>query len=79
MLIGLNSLDTTLVSVTFVPLAVGALRVCDERSLRWLKRFSGVCAVAIGEVIGTTFATLMHKLSGSLWRGNSRMLRVVVV
>ena len=37
-----NCLDLTLSSSTFVPLAVTALGVWDERSLLWLKKFSGI-------------------------------------
>jgi hypothetical protein len=59
----------------FVPLAVTALGVWDERSLRWLRRFSDVCAAATSVSPGTALASLMTKLSVALWRGNSRMIR----
>jgi hypothetical protein len=59
----------------FVPLAVTALGVWDERSLRWLRLFSAVCAAATSLDVGSYFASLMLKLSVALWRGNSRMLR----
>ena len=59
----------------FVPLAVTAMGVWDERSLRWLRKFSDVCAAATAADPGSLFASLMTKLSVALWRGNSRMLR----
>jgi hypothetical protein len=62
-------------SHTFVPLATTALGVWDERSLRWLRRFSDVCAAATSMDSGRAFASLMTKLSIALWRGNSKMLR----
>ena len=62
-------------SCKFVPLAVTALGVWDERSLRWLRRFSDVCAAASSLEVGQAFASLMTKLSIALWRGNSQMMR----
>jgi hypothetical protein len=59
----------------FTPLAVTALGVWDERSLRWLRRFSDTCAAATAAEPGHMFASLMTRLSVALWRGNSRMLR----
>jgi hypothetical protein len=59
----------------FVPLAVTALGVWDERSVLWLRRFSAVCAAASSMDVGVAFASLMTKLSIALWRGNSRMMR----
>jgi hypothetical protein len=59
----------------FVPLAVTALGVWDERSVQWLRRFSAVCAAASSMDVGVAFASLMTKLSIALWRGNSRMMR----
>jgi hypothetical protein len=59
----------------FVPLAVTALGVWDERSLRWLRKFSDVCAAATSTCPGVAFASLMQRLSVVLWRGNSRMMR----
>jgi hypothetical protein len=64
--------------VEFVPLAVTALGVWDERSLRWLRRFSDVCAAATSVSPGIALASLMAKLSVALWRGNSRMIRAEV-
>ncbi len=60
---------------TFQPLAVTAMGVWDERSLRWLRRFSDVCAAATSQSPGWTFSKLMIFLSVALWRGNSAMLR----
>jgi hypothetical protein len=59
----------------FVPLAVTALGVWDERSLQWLRRFSAVCAAASSMDVGLAFTSLMTRLSIALWRGNSRMMR----
>jgi hypothetical protein len=59
----------------FVPLATTALGVWDERSLRWLRHFSDVCAAASSISQGIAFASLMTRLSIALWRGNSRMMR----
>jgi hypothetical protein len=59
----------------FVPLAVTAMGVWDERSLRWLRHFSDVCAAASASSPGTVFSSLMTRLSVALWRGNSRMMR----
>jgi hypothetical protein len=59
----------------FVPLAVTTLGVWDERSLRWLRRFSAVCAAASSIDSGQAFASLMTNLSLALWRGNSKMMR----
>jgi len=67
--------DPSLPGRKFVPLAVTALGVWDERSLRWLRRFSDVCAAASATDSGFAFASLMTKLSIALWRGNSRMMR----
>ena len=39
----------------FVPLAVTAMGVWDERSLRWLLHFSDVCAAASASNPGTVF------------------------
>jgi hypothetical protein len=41
-----NSLKVSEISTFFQPIAVTALGVKNERSLKWLKRFSDVCAVA---------------------------------
>ena len=59
----------------FVPLAVTAMGVWDDRSLRWLRTFSDVCAAATAADPGSAFASLMTRLSVALWRGNSQMLR----
>ena len=59
----------------FTPLAVTAFGVWDERSLRWLRRFSDARAAANAAVPGEAFASLMARLSVAIWRGNSRMLR----
>ncbi len=59
----------------FTPLAVTALGVWDERSLRWRHRFSDTCAAATAAEPGHMFASLMTRLSAALWHGNSRMLR----
>jgi hypothetical protein len=59
----------------FVPLAVTAMGVWDERSLRWLRKFSDVCAAASASCQGAMFASLMTRLSVALWIGNSRMMR----
>ena len=59
----------------FVPLAVTTLGVWDERSMRWLRRFSEVCAAATAKDTGQVFAALMIRLSVALWRGISQMLR----
>jgi hypothetical protein len=67
--------DATPFSEKFIPLAVTALGVWDERSLRWLRRFSDVCAAATSEDTGSAWARLMTKLSIALWRDNSRMMR----
>jgi hypothetical protein len=67
--------DATAFSDKFVPLAVTALGVWDERSLRWLRRFSDVCAAATSEDSGSAWARLMTRLSIALWRDNSRMMR----
>ena len=58
----------------FIPLAVTALGVWDERSLRWLRRFSDACAAATATPVGLAFSSLMTRLSVALWRGNSQML-----
>ena len=47
----------------FVPLAVTALGVWDERSLRWLRRFANVCAAATAVDPGSALAALMMRLS----------------
>ena len=67
--------DASPVSEKFVPLAVTAVGVWDERSLRWLRRFSDVCAAALSEDTGSAWARLMTILSIALWRDNSRMMR----
>ncbi len=61
-----------------MPLAVTALDVWDERSLRWLRRLSDVCAAATSVSPGTALASLMTKLSVALWRANSCMIRAEV-
>ena len=66
--------DHMLVS-TFQPLAVTALGVWDNRSFRWLRKFSDICASSLGIDNGSAFADLMTRLSVALWRGNSRLLR----
>ena len=60
---------------TLIPLAVTALGVWDERSFRWLRRFSDACAAASAIPVSLAFSRLMMKLSVALWRGNSQMLR----
>ena len=70
-----DQFDEACPSRKFVPLAVTALGVWDERSLQWLRRFSAVCAAASSMDVGMAFASLMTKLSIALWRGNSRMMR----
>lgn len=70
-----NQLDASVISTAFQPLAVTTLGVWDERSLRWLKRFSDVCAISTGAERGSYFASLMIRLSVVLWRGNSRLTR----
>ena len=70
-----NLLDPQDLGTTFQPLAVSALGVWDERSLRWLRRFSDVCAASTGSDKGTAFSDLMTRLSVALWRGNSRLSR----
>ena len=72
-----QQLDPSLLSTSFQPLAVTALGAGDERSLRWLKQFSDVCAAALGTDSGSAFAELMARLPVALWRGNSRLLRVL--
>jgi hypothetical protein len=67
--------DAALRQRQFIPLAVTAMGVWDERSLRWLRHFSDVCAAATSVDPGSSFASLMTKLSIALWRGNSRMMR----
>ena len=74
-LLGNHDLDNGMLVSTFQPIAVTALGVWDERSLAWLRRFSGVCAAASGCDPGTSFASLMTRLSVALWRGNSRLTR----
>ena len=59
----------------FVPLAVTAAGAWDERSTRWLRKFSAVCAEASGSDAGSFFSELMVRLAVALWRGNSAMLR----
>lgn len=59
----------------FVPLAVTAAGVWDERSIRWLRRFSAVCAASLGVDSGSAFADLMVRLAVALWRGTSAMSR----
>ena len=60
----------------FVPIAVTAHGVFDERSLRWLGGFAGVCAAARGRPSSAEYDALLQRFSVALWRGNSRMLRV---
>ena len=62
---------------SFQPFAVTALCCWDERSLLWLRKFSDVCAAASGVDKGTAFAGIMTRLSVTLWRGNSRLLRAI--
>ena len=72
-----HSLDEEQLASRFQPLAVTALGVWDERSLRWLRRFSDVCAAAAGTDGGSAFSSLMTWLSVALWKGNSRLERVL--
>ena len=50
----------------FVPLAVTALGIWDECSLRWLRQFANVCVAATAVDPGLTLAALMMRLSVAL-------------
>ena len=72
-----HQLDEENKSVSFQPIAITAMGAYDERSLLWLKKFSDICASAKGIDKGLAFSDLMEKISVALWRGNSRLLRVL--